>query len=84
VLLHVLTGFGWRQWYLDVGMGLVTVAVCFVWIRQRQSKLFRTDIRPMLEWQLRHHQIDRYAALGAMRQHSELRTLLDEVSRWVD
>ncbi len=58
--------------------------VALSWIRRRQTALFGTEIRPMLNWQIRRRRLDRYVILGAMRQHAELRTLLDEMSRWND
>lgn len=84
VAVHQWSGLGWNGWYLDVGLGLIVLLGCFSWIRRRQTALFGTEIRPMLNWQIRRRRLDRYVILGAMRQHSELRTLLDEMSRWND
>ena len=84
VLVHRLTGLGWGGWYLDVGLGLIVLLGCFSWIRRRQATLFATEIRPMLNWQIRRRRLDRYAIMGVIRQHPELRTMMEELSRWDD
>lgn len=84
VVAHQLTGFGWEGWYLDVGIGMIALIACIAWIRRRQSMLFLKEIRPMLHWQFRHRRLDKFVVLGALRQHPELRTLMEEMSRWDD
>lgn len=78
---HTLSGFGWSGWYLDVGLALGAVALCFQWIRARQAKLFHREIAPMLNWQLRQRFMDKYVLIGVIRHQPELRTLLDEMVR---
>lgn len=82
VLVHKLGGIGWEGWYLDVGLGLIVLMGCWTWIRRRQSALFNAEIRPALNWQIRSRHLDRFAILGVLRQHPELRTLMEELSRW--
>lgn len=84
VVVHKLTRLGWEGWYLDVGVGLMVMMACFAWIRRRQAAVFVTEMRPMLNYQLRQRRLDRFSLLGALRQHPELRTLMSEMSRWDD
>lgn len=79
--LHLTFGLGWNGWYFDAGVALSLLLVCFLWIRRRQTTLFYREIRPMLSVQLRRRMADRYSVIGSMRQHPELRTLLDVLSR---
>lgn len=81
ILLHRITGDSWQSLLLDCGLFLSAVAVCFVWIRERQRRAFRLEIRPVLDRWLAERGYDRFAVLGAVRQHPELRTLLDELAR---
>ena len=76
--LDILT---WSRWFLVPGLALVLLPSCIRWIRYRQHSLFRNEIRPLLEGVLRIRRIDAHALLGAVRQHEELRTLLDELAR---
>ncbi len=71
----------WRNWFLVPGLALVLLPACIGWIRYRQHRLFRREIRPLLDSVLRMHRIDPHTLLGAVRQHEELRTLLDELIR---
>lgn len=82
VSCHLLTGLTWRGWWLDVGLVLIGVMVSVRWIQLRQLKLFRTQILPMLQAQVARRQIRKFALIAAVRQHSELRTLMDLLVYW--
>jgi len=82
--VHKLGGVGWQGWYLDLGILLAIFFGCLAWVRARQSRLFHQEIRPMLTWQLRKSRTDAFALLGEVRRHPELRTLMNELWRWVD
>lgn len=84
VATHLLTGMGWSAWFLDTGFALTAVFGCHAWIRHRQSQLFRTEIRPVVARIAYERGMDHYTVIGAMRQRPELRTLLDDMARWVD
>jgi hypothetical protein len=84
VAVHVLSGLGWHAWFLHVGLALPVAFGCHLWIRRRQERLFRTEIRPIVARLLHERDVDRYVVLGAMRQRPELRTLLDDMARWID
>ncbi|MGD9854368.1 MAG: hypothetical protein AB7U20_05390, partial [Planctomycetaceae bacterium] len=71
----------WGTWFLVPGLVLVLLPGCIAWIRLRQNWLFRREIRPLLMGVLRYRRIDPHTLLGAVRQHEELRTLLDELVR---
>lgn len=71
----------WRSWFLVPGLALGLLPACIGWIRFRQRRLFLREIRPLLEGVLQTHRIDPHALLGAVRQHEEMRTLLDELVR---
>ncbi|MBX3438341.1 MAG: hypothetical protein KF861_12680 [Planctomycetaceae bacterium] len=71
----------WNTWYLVPGLLLLLLPGSVAWIRLRQHRRFQREIRPMLEGILRFRRIDPHTLLGAVRQHEELRTLLDELVR---
>ncbi len=71
----------WSNWFLVPGLALLLLPACIGWIRFRQHRLFRREIRPLLDGVLRMHRIDPHTLLGAVRQHEELRTVLDELIR---
>ena len=82
ILLYPLIGLGWTEWYLMPALGLVMLFVSFHWIRHRQHQLFETDILPMLRREANARRISFYSLIAGVRQHSELRTLLDELIRF--
>jgi hypothetical protein len=71
----------WGTWFLVPGLILVLLPGCVLWIRVRQHRLFCRELRPLLMGVLRFRRIDPHTLLGAVRQHEELRTLLDELVR---
>jgi hypothetical protein len=73
----------WTQWFLVPGAALLLLPLCIAWIRFRQHRLFTRDVLPLLESVLHTHRTDPHAFLGAVRQHEEMRTLLDELIRWI-
>ena len=73
----------WPQWYLVPGIALILLPLCIGWIRFRQRQRFNREVMPILERMLRTHRLDPHAFLGAIRQHEEMRTLLDEVIHWI-
>lgn len=81
VLLHKAAGLGWVWWSLDIGVALLAVLACYLWIHQRQYWLYRREVLPMLNAQLRRRRLDRFALIGALRSQLELRTLLDQMTR---
>lgn len=84
VAFHVGTGISWAGWYLDVGTGIMTLMGGLCWIRFRQRRLFEQEVRPMLEREIRRNNMQQYVLIGAIRQHPEMRSLMDELSRWTD
>lgn len=79
---HWLTGLTWRGWWLDLGLILVGVMASVRWIQLRQLNYFRTVILPMLQEQLGRRQSRKFTLIAAVRQHSELRTLMDFLVFW--
>ncbi len=78
VAIFAAGGLGWESWFLVPGLGLVALWSCFLWIRARQRQLFTGEIRAQIESAIRCRGIDANSLLGGIRQHPELRTLLDE------
>jgi len=78
VTLFTVGGFGWNSWFLVPGLGLFALWGCFLWIRQRQRTTFQHELRPRIDHAMRQRGIDPHALTAGMRQHAELRTLLDE------
>ena len=81
VAIHQTFNLGWSGWFYDFGLSLVAGVLCYLWIRKRQREYFDDQVQSMLTWQLKRREIDRYALIGLIRQHAELRTLLDQLSR---
>lgn len=84
VAFHHLTKIGWSGWYADLGIGLLALIGFFSWMRHRRRQLFRNEIRPMLETQMRRRELQKFSVIGAIRQHSELSSLLDELVDWTE
>ncbi len=76
VLMHNIFDTGWKSWYLDIGIILFSITGCIQWIQRKQSHTFRTQVRPMLHWQLRMLGLDRFRIIGSLRHRPELKTLL--------
>lgn len=81
VLIHRQMELSWDGWYLDLGLGLVAMAVCYASIRFRQDRYFKDEVRPTLNRQMYGSNLSKYALVGVIRQRPELRTLLDTLSR---
>lgn len=81
---HRLTGMGWEAWYVDASIAFFAAMAVTGWIVIRRRLLFRRDIRPMLENQFRLRGLNRFTVIGSVRQHPELRTLLDEMTTWAE
>jgi hypothetical protein len=79
---HEFTGIGWEGWYVDASIAFFAGLGAFTWIGMSRRRIFERDIRPMLEDQVRRRGINRYALIGSIRQHAEMRTLLDDIARW--
>jgi hypothetical protein len=78
------TDVGWNGWYLALAVAATAVLAGSLWAGHRRRKFYQEDVRAMLDNQMRRRQINRYALVGAIRQHPELSTLLDELSRTRD
>src|SRR5262249_47685792 len=84
VAFFQLSGIGWPGWYAGAGILAVAALSCSAWIAARRDRLFRRDVVPMLEAQMRRRKLNRYALVGAIRQHPELSSLLTELARGSD
>ncbi len=82
VVSHATFEGAWQVWYMLPLLLVFTLCVCFHWIRWRQEIVFQTEILPALRMELRRRKVDVYSLIAGVRQHSELRTLLDELVRW--
>lgn len=78
------TDIGWNGWYLALAVVAMAAVGGSVWAAQRRRRFYQEFVRAMLDSQLRRRQINRYVLVGAIRQHPELSTLLDELSRTRD
>jgi hypothetical protein len=77
VAVYTMAGLGWSSWFLAPGAAFVALWVCSTWIRARQSRLFMRELRPRIAAALDDRNIDAHSLVAGMRQHPELRTLLD-------
>lgn len=81
VAFYQLSGVGWEGWYVALAIGASGLLAGMSWVSRRRRQVFETDIRLMLDSQMRRRSLNRFALIGAIRQHPELATLLDEISR---
>jgi hypothetical protein len=84
VILFEWTDMGWNGWYLALAAAATAVLGGGAWAAQRRRRFYQKVVRAMLDNQMRRRHINRYALVGAIRQHPELSTLLDELSRTRD
>lgn len=82
ILLHGVIGLDWTYWYLTPGVSVPLLFAVVHWIRHRQQKLFVRGILPPLRRELSKRRIPYFSLLSGVRQHGELRSLLDELVRW--
>lgn len=82
ILVHGVWGLGWQHWYLVPGLSFLLMFGALHWAHHRQSELFRLEILPQLTRELCRRRISPLALIAGVRQHGELRTLLDELVRW--
>lgn len=84
VAFHYFTGIGWSGAFLDIGMAMMALMIGYCWIRVRHQRMFQNEVRPMLEWEIRRRGLQKYTVIGAIRQHPEMRSLMDELSLWTE
>ncbi len=84
VAFHLVTGIRWSGAFLDVGMAMMALMIGYCWIRARHQRMFQNEIRPMLEWEIRRRGLQKFTVIGAIRQHPEMRSLMDELSLWTE
>ncbi|WP_092053970.1 hypothetical protein [Planctomicrobium piriforme] len=82
IILHGILGLSWHRWYLIPGVTILTLYGSLFWIRVRRNRLFRSEILPVIMRELGRRRIRPYSLLAGVRQHGELRTLMDELIRW--
>lgn len=82
IFLFGIVRIGWGQWFLVPGLLFLTALGCRYWIQKRQQSFFQRAILPLLQAELRNRKISFYSLIAGIRQHEELRTLLDEMVHW--
>jgi hypothetical protein len=82
ILLHGIFKLGWEHWYMTPATAPLVLFLCYHWIRRRQQETFGLDILPTLRADMLRRHISPHALVCGVRQHVELRTLLDELVRW--
>lgn len=82
ILLFAGLGLQWTHWYVLPAIGFPGLCAAFHWIRLRQRRYFQRQIVPVLIRELNDREIHPHALIAGVRQHGELRTLLDELIRW--
>jgi len=79
-----LSQVGWQGWYVAVGVAAITALLGSTWVAILRARLFRREIVPMLDNQMRRRGFNRFALVGAIRQHPELGALLTELARGIE
>ena len=80
--LHAGLGLTWSQWFLVPGLSFPVMYLCVHWGKRRQEAVFRQDILPGLRSEMLRRDISHFQLISGVRQHAELRNLLDELIRW--
>lgn len=80
--LYLGFGLTWSQWLIIPAVSLPTVYGCIEWGRARQTRKFRCEILPGLRLELTRRKITPFQLISGVRQHAELRNLLDELIGW--
>ncbi|MGQ0637530.1 MAG: hypothetical protein ACT4QC_23225 [Planctomycetaceae bacterium] len=78
------SGLGLEAWYVALGLAALASLIGSSWMAIRRRNLYRREVHPMLESQLRRRGASRFLLVGAIRQHPELACLLSEVVRATD
>lgn len=81
---HEISQVGWRGWYVDVALIAGVILGGMLWSATRQRVLFKSAVEPVLEAQLRNRGLAKFALLGGIRQHPELRSLCRALTRWTE
>lgn len=82
IFLFGVIGLSWSQWFLIPGCLFLAALGCRYWIQKKQQRYFAKAILPLLQNELHNRQIPFYSLIAGIRQHEELRTLLDEIVHW--
>lgn len=82
IALHVGLGLGWNMWFVVPGLSFPVMFSCLQWGKQRQGDVFRSQVLPGIRYEINRRQISIYQLISGVRQHAELRNLLDELVRW--
>jgi hypothetical protein len=77
--LHVGLGLNWTYWSLTPALALPVYYFALTWGRMREQELFRKEILPGLRHEMALRGISYFELVAGVRQHAELRNLLDEL-----
>lgn len=77
--VHGVLQVGLSHWYVIPGIGMPALYGCLQWIRYRQRACFRKLVWPQLIHERQRRHISEHSLIAGVRQHQELRTLLDEL-----
>lgn len=77
VALFTAGGLSWSSWFVVPGAIFLALWVCYSWIRTRQLRLFTRELRPRIDAAIVDRNITLHSLIAGLRQHVELRTLLD-------
>lgn len=83
LFLHGALGVSFSHWYLIPALSVPVFLGAVTWKRYRQGDLFRREIAPQLNREMIRRGIRPYSLMAGVRQHCELRTVLDELMRWI-
>ena len=77
VAVFIFGGLGWSSWFIVPGAIFLALWICYGWIRTRQLRFFARELRPRIDAALADRHITPHSLIAGLRQHVELRTLLD-------
>ena len=82
IVLHALLDLHWVYWFVTPALGVPVYYFCLRWGRDRQREVFFRDVLPMLRYELARRDLTYFELIAGVRQHVELRNLLDELVLW--
>jgi hypothetical protein len=83
LFVHGVLGISFSNWYLIPALSVPLFLSAVTWKGYRQSELFRREIAPQLNREMIRRGIRPYSLMAGVRQHCELKTVLDELMRWI-
>ncbi len=82
-ILYGIIGFSVWHWYLVPGLVFLSLGGALHWSQKRRDALFHRTVYPLLNRLLARRRMKPHVLLAGVSHHQELRTLHNELVRWM-